>query len=880
MNKRFLWQTAALSIMTAVFFSASSVCLGQWNNSNSSGKTLMDVMRGKSTSSQPQPMPASYPPPAQMTSAPMTPSVQTAAPSSFHSHNHNAQSYQTGNAKQSFIRPVPISGSAPSAPSEWNPGPSASASQTLPPEYSMPGAPVGSVPMEEPKKWSLKGWFSGAFNGKSENSYPAPAASMPTPVASMPTPAYNPQYPSPVPAQSVPISSSPIQSVPVQSSPVQTMPVQTMPVQSVPVHSEPMQGVTMQSVPPMQSVPLDGTTIPSLPPQNSEISEGATITDFDPSKYRYDPELGGYVIADETVNEQMANALAAHTGNGFSPTPAAMPTPAVQPTPAAPASDSSAPVNPFAQPTQAAPSSDSSAPVNPFAQPTVVSPQPTVGAGATHSQSILTTNSPENSSPADNSGKSDNSTNLSPASAPTMVAPTETSAAPQPDNKSYMPAPEFNRFPTEQGNALANASTPEVKATPQEPGALAMEPAMPMVSNQNDVKTEKPEEIKNESASGNDKGQETVIPPLAAPSSAELLPRNASTPAVALKIDISGPDEVEFGKNETFTLKVENPGSVERHDVILYVSPEGFGEDKTASLPLKSLKPGESRSVMMKLNARQRNKLSLTAVVEDGQGTQVEKVFNVRVKNESVKISVLPPQKAAPFVGDSTSYVVRLINTSEEANQLHVTVFFGDDIEPVRAAGAPNTIQSGQVVIDKPIELNRGEMRDLEITAIALTPGSHKMMVHVVDSFGATYSTKVCCAYRQRERENESSSEQSPKIELSAQSTPNNNDAWTPAKNPVENNVNKNEAPSDKKEAPSTASESNLAQPQLLPQTLPGNVNYEASPILDDEPTVSSNGKVGYVTVRRRGSSKPAANKFKQEPNPNSGDLIMPLFTE
>ena len=112
MNKRFLWQTAALSIMTAVFFSASSVCLGQWNNSNSSGKTLMDVMRGKSTSSQPQPMPASYPPPvyptpAQMTSAPMTPSVQTAAPSSFHSHNHNAQSYQTGNAKQSFIRPVP-----------------------------------------------------------------------------------------------------------------------------------------------------------------------------------------------------------------------------------------------------------------------------------------------------------------------------------------------------------------------------------------------------------------------------------------------------------------------------------------------------------------------------------------------------------------------------------------------------------------------------------------------------------------------------------------------------------------------------------------------------------------------------------------------------
>ena len=226
-----------------------------------------------------------------------------------------------------------------------------------------------------------------------------------------------------------------------------------------------------------------------------------------------------------------------------------------------------------------------------------------------------------------------------------------------------------------------------------------------------------------------------------------------ATQTAPLLIDISGPEEVEYGKNEMFSLSVINTTDAVRQDVVLSVHPEGFGDDKTASLTLEQLAPGEKKSVSMKLNARQHNNLSLTAHVQDAQGYETTKKISVNVKNESVKISILPPQTGTAFVGQPTQYIVRIVNNAQKVVSLNAVAFFGNGIEPIRASGAPNTIQSGQVVVNKPIELKQGEMRDLKIIAVAFQPGVHKILIQLMDSRGATYAAKESCAYRQRELE-------------------------------------------------------------------------------------------------------------------------------
>ena len=248
-----------------------------------------------------------------------------------------------------------------------------------------------------------------------------------------------------------------------------------------------------------------------------------------------------------------------------------------------------------------------------------------------------------------------------------------------------------------------------------------------------------------------------------------------------LIIEISGPDEVEFGKNEMFSLSVINPTDAVRRDVVLSVHPEGFGDDKTASLNLEQLAPGEKKSVSMKLNARQYNNLSLTAHVRDELGLETTKKISVNVKNESVKISILPPQAGNAYVGQPTQYIVRIVNNAPKVVSLNAVAFFGNGIEPIRATGAPNTIQSGQVVVDKPIELKQGEMRDLKIVAVAFQPGIHKILVQLFDSRGATYAAKESCAYRQRELDEDETEtiETDARIEL----TPGKSEigVWKPA---------------------------------------------------------------------------------------------------
>ena len=254
-----------------------------------------------------------------------------------------------------------------------------------------------------------------------------------------------------------------------------------------------------------------------------------------------------------------------------------------------------------------------------------------------------------------------------------------------------------------------------------------------------------------------------------------------ATSTKPLIIEIDGPEEVEFGKNEMFSLSVINTTDAVRRDIDLSVHPEGFGDDKTASLTLEELQPGEKKSVYMKLNARQYNNLSLTAQIRDAMGFEATKSISVRVKDESVKISILPPQAESAFVGQPTQYLIRIVNKASKTVTLNAVAFFGNGIEPIRASGAPNSIQSGQVVVDKPIELKQGEMRDLKIVAVAFQPGVHKILVQLIDSRGATYAAKESCAYRQREFDNDDSdiAEKDARIEL----TPGKSEigVWKPA---------------------------------------------------------------------------------------------------
>lgn len=434
--------------------------------------------------------------------------------------------------------------------------------------------------------------------------------------------------------------------------------------------------------------------------------------------------------------------------------------------------------------------------------------------------------------------------------------------SPLPTNKPEPPAL-ISRSPAFE-NAYVNQ--PEFRSAPPEPVDIIgpkLESASAVPKNETAAKTNSSPKEKTEM------------------SSAQL--RNLPS---ALGINIDGPKQIEFGKNEIYTITVSNIGGIGRDNVTLRVLPQGFGADKIATQQLGRFLPGEIKTVSMKLNARQYNKLSLSAEIEDSTGASARTEFNIAVTNEAIKIAIVPPMNS-PCVGDQSLFLVRITNQSKESVSLNTAVFFAPGIEPVKAVGAPNEVSQGQALFNPPLELNQGEMRDLKITAIASQPGTHKMMVQLIDAFGASYSNHESCVYRPKAVEETTLESEPVSVDLIAPTPEKKDDKSVSDEHQDETNQDESNQDGIVLIEPNSETEEKSADilpPELIPPSETQDESAkkaEAAPEENSE-EISSKEQVQPVDTKNPDDIKESEQIPLIEPvQPSKGeDLIMPSFFE
>ncbi|MBR0236542.1 MAG: hypothetical protein IJQ39_00480 [Thermoguttaceae bacterium] len=872
MKKHIFWRLFKAAVLTTVVWSVITLDVYGWNNNSNSGGTLLDVFRGRSNTSESTPPPVAQPSNAGY-GTPVVPAPKLTNVNGYgqpqtvvetpHNHNHGSQygapapAMQQGTPQNKWSLTSWLSGAAPVQPQSQyvEPAPPLEPAYTPPPspepQAVMPSGMNGQYPVVPLDSEDFRPQEGAIYNEKGEIIY-FPNGSEPNFEGSGGEMVYDNNSPMAYPQmqEALPMEQN-IPPVSQSASPI---------TQNIPAtqNALPM----TQSIPPTQSASPMTESIPptqSASPimQNIPATQSAPSTQNAPDSTAKRIIMGRSGAGRSSLPVNQERVYPQGQGN-----PNRVITSRPEPIPA------QIPVNPYAQqPTTAVGrspvgtviNSDNFGSLNLNSGSAAFSKTYTPGPVRTSvpTEPVMDMAAPQLSEALPQVGNREQGsnspeTNLSPAvGAPTPEtspiieelhndSPLENLTEKNSQTPALEPIPEIDIPKEKLGNSeqgVGNSDSPSANSTP-----LATRNAQ--------LATDNRLAASQLATSQTDNRQETADS-IDSPSTRHSSPLTPNSPT-PLIIEISGPDEVEFGKTEMFSLSVINTTDAVRRDVALSVHPEGFGEDKTASVNLEQLEPGEKKSVYMKLNARQYNNLSLTAQVRDAQGFETTKTISVNVKNESVKISILPPQTGNVYVGQPTEYLIRIVNNSPKDIMFNAMAFFGNGIEPIRASGAPNTIQSGQVVVDKPIELKQGEMRDLKIVAIAFQPGIHKILVQVIDSSGATYAAKESCAYRQREFDNDdsASTEKDARIEL----TPGKSEfgVWKPA-GPAGVRLDNRQETIDSSEG-------------IRQETVDSS----------DSPSVNLNTPSSLAPVQ----NAPDAVPLTQPDQGSRGDLIMPMFAQ
>lgn len=102
-----------------------------------------------------------------------------------------------------------------------------------------------------------------------------------------------------------------------------------------------------------------------------------------------------------------------------------------------------------------------------------------------------------------------------------------------------------------------------------------------------------------------------------------------------LQIDLVGPEEVLYGKPQTFRLTLSNPGTGVAKNVRLHLTPPGGDADRSTSHDFGDIAAGDESTVEIELTAREAGQLAINAAADangDVSASTVKEVFCRRPK--------------------------------------------------------------------------------------------------------------------------------------------------------------------------------------------------------------------------------------------------------
>ncbi len=127
-----------------------------------------------------------------------------------------------------------------------------------------------------------------------------------------------------------------------------------------------------------------------------------------------------------------------------------------------------------------------------------------------------------------------------------------------------------------------------------------------------------------------------------------------------LAIKLHGPDQILYGKQETFRLEIANTGTGEARQVAITLLPLGSGQSVPATHPLGTLAAGEKKVVEIELTARQAGNLRVNIDATAAGGVQAHLAQEVIVLRPALAVKVDAPE--FQFVGNEVTYRIDVSN--------------------------------------------------------------------------------------------------------------------------------------------------------------------------------------------------------------------------
>ena len=155
-----------------------------------------------------------------------------------------------------------------------------------------------------------------------------------------------------------------------------------------------------------------------------------------------------------------------------------------------------------------------------------------------------------------------------------------------------------------------------------------------------------------------------------------------------LALEIVGPDEVLYGKPQTFRLTISNPGTGTAENVALHLTPPGGDADRRTSHEFGNIGAGEERTVEIELTAREAGQLAVNASASALNGVAAELTKQVFCRKAELVVDWRGPTDR--YAGAPTAYYFRVRNPgTAAAPDAVLDVALPEGFEVLPAEGTP-----------------------------------------------------------------------------------------------------------------------------------------------------------------------------------------------
>jgi uncharacterized repeat protein (TIGR01451 family) len=209
-----------------------------------------------------------------------------------------------------------------------------------------------------------------------------------------------------------------------------------------------------------------------------------------------------------------------------------------------------------------------------------------------------------------------------------------------------------------------------------------------------------------------------------------------------LKMQIAGPDEVLFGKAQTYRLLLSNPGTGFAENVKVDLVPPGGKLGSATTHRIGDLGPGATKNIEVELTAREAGKLNIKAVASAEGGLNFESTKELFCRKPELEVDWRGP--ATQYAGTAATYFFRVRNpgtANAEEVSVHVNLPEGADFVSA-SEGQAFDPDRGEVAW-RVGSLRPGDDCFMELKCTVRTPGENQLKIAAATAAGDLTDNKL-----------------------------------------------------------------------------------------------------------------------------------------